>query len=263
MVTAAGIIPGWRVLDAGCGTGPFVPFLRQLVGEQGWVDALDASPDHVARVRRRAALEGWTRTTVLEGDLLAGVTERPPYDAVWCANVTQYLSDADLRTVLSGWRRAVRPSGLLVIKEFDVSGLRLDPLPEGLIDRWHAARCASCDHHALALDRTPHLESFMSEAGWSEVRSQAFRMIRVPSLRPVERTLVGELLRFLASPGGDPGCCRCRPARLAGFVAGGCPGSPHGASWIPLRGGAAAFHWAKSMTVDSWDRQSGFRVGLR
>lgn len=199
MVAAAGIIPGWRVLDAGCGTGPFVPLLRQLVGDHGWVDALDASPDHVARVRRRAALEGWTRTTVLEGDLRTGATARPPYDAVWCANVTQYLGDADLRTVLSGWRRAVRPNGLIVIKEFDVSGLRLDPLPEGLIDRWHAARCASGDDHALALDRTPRLESFLGEAGWCEVRSQAFRMIRVPPLRPVERTLVRELLRFLAS----------------------------------------------------------------
>lgn len=199
MVSAAGIVPGWRVLDAGCGTGPFVPLLRQLVGDRGWVDALDASPVHVATVRRRAELEGWTRISVLEGDLRTGVPATPAYDAIWCANVTQYLGDADLRDVVSGWRRIVHPGGLLAIKEFDVSGLRLDPLPPGLIDRWHSARCASGDEHALALDRTPRLGSFLAEAGWVEVRSRVFRMIRVPPLRPVERSLVRELLRFLAS----------------------------------------------------------------
>lgn len=198
MVAAAGISPGWRVLDAGCGTGPFIPLLRQCVGERGWIDALDASPDHVARVRRQVALEAWTRITVLEGDLRTGLPAGPLYDAIWCANVTQYLGDSDLRNVLSGWRRAVRRGGVLAIKEFDVSGLRLDPLPEGLIDRWHAARCASGDGHALALDRTPRLEAFLGETGWREVRSEAFRMIRVPPLRPVERVLVRELLRFLA-----------------------------------------------------------------
>jgi 2-polyprenyl-3-methyl-5-hydroxy-6-metoxy-1,4-benzoquinol methylase len=35
MLRSVGIAPGWRVLDAGCGGGAFLPLLAELVGPGG------------------------------------------------------------------------------------------------------------------------------------------------------------------------------------------------------------------------------------
>ena len=45
-----GVQPGWRVLDAGCGGGGFLPLMCQLVGSQGAIVALDLAPENVAHV---------------------------------------------------------------------------------------------------------------------------------------------------------------------------------------------------------------------
>jgi 2-polyprenyl-3-methyl-5-hydroxy-6-metoxy-1,4-benzoquinol methylase len=34
---AVGIQPGWRVLDAGCGSGGFLPILAELAGWTRWI----------------------------------------------------------------------------------------------------------------------------------------------------------------------------------------------------------------------------------
>jgi 2-polyprenyl-3-methyl-5-hydroxy-6-metoxy-1,4-benzoquinol methylase len=41
-----GIERGWRVLDAGCGGGSFLPWLAEIVGPDGWwLAALDLAPE--------------------------------------------------------------------------------------------------------------------------------------------------------------------------------------------------------------------------
>jgi len=42
-----GIEPGWTVLDAGSGSGGYIPLLRELVGPTGQVTALDLAPENV------------------------------------------------------------------------------------------------------------------------------------------------------------------------------------------------------------------------
>ena len=56
-----GIKPGWTVLDAGCGSGGYVPLICELVGSTGRVTALDLAPENIAQVERlvqRGALRG-------------------------------------------------------------------------------------------------------------------------------------------------------------------------------------------------------------
>lgn len=47
-----GILPGWTVLDAGCGPGGYVPLICEHVGPTGGVAALDLAPENVAHVER-------------------------------------------------------------------------------------------------------------------------------------------------------------------------------------------------------------------
>ena len=109
-VRAAGFQPGWRVLDAGCGSGAFLPWLADIVSPGGAITAIDLAPENVAAVERRLA--GWGLACPVEVRD-AGLTALPypddAFDGVWCANVAQYFGDDECRAPLAEFRRVVRP----------------------------------------------------------------------------------------------------------------------------------------------------------
>ena len=53
MIRSVGLQPNWRVLDAACGAGSFLPLIASLVGSSGSVSAFDQAPDTVAVVEQR------------------------------------------------------------------------------------------------------------------------------------------------------------------------------------------------------------------
>jgi arsenite methyltransferase len=54
MISSVGLKSGWHVLDAGCGSGGFLPIMAELIGPNGKISAIDVAPEHVDAVRRRA-----------------------------------------------------------------------------------------------------------------------------------------------------------------------------------------------------------------
>lgn len=54
LLPAAGVRPGDRVLDVGCGPGYFARMLAKAVGPQGSVVGVDAAPEMIAHASRRA-----------------------------------------------------------------------------------------------------------------------------------------------------------------------------------------------------------------
>jgi len=97
--------PGYRVLEAGCGTG-FV--LRQLVEvcRGGEVLGMDLFPEAVAFASRRAGCR------VLAGDVL-NPPELGQFDLVGMFDVLEHLAD-DL-AILSGLHRLLKPGGALLL----------------------------------------------------------------------------------------------------------------------------------------------------
>ncbi len=59
----AGIRPGMRVLDIGCGAGDVTFVAADLVGPDGSVVGVDRSPDALARARLRAEQRGLTQVS--------------------------------------------------------------------------------------------------------------------------------------------------------------------------------------------------------
>src|SRR5262245_35328080 len=55
MLRSVGLRPGWRVVDAGCGSGGFLPLMAELVGPGGSLAAVDIAPDSVAYLQAAAA----------------------------------------------------------------------------------------------------------------------------------------------------------------------------------------------------------------
>ena len=64
VLNAAGLEPGQKVLEVGCGPGFFTVPAAGIVGEQGSVLALDVSPLAVEHVQRKIETEGVTNAEV-------------------------------------------------------------------------------------------------------------------------------------------------------------------------------------------------------
>jgi demethylmenaquinone methyltransferase/2-methoxy-6-polyprenyl-1,4-benzoquinol methylase len=63
-----GVQRGERVLDVACGTGLNFSHLRELVGEEGYVLGVDATPAMLDIARQRIARRGWKNVEVREVD---------------------------------------------------------------------------------------------------------------------------------------------------------------------------------------------------
>jgi SAM-dependent methyltransferase len=125
----AGIGPGMRVLDVGCGHGNVSVLLARLVGAQGAVLGVDRDGGALAIARARVHELGLAQVAFLERDLTALSADLGPFDAAVGRRVLMYQPNADaaVRSVAS----AVRSAGVVVFQEHDPSmgPGRLAPLP--------------------------------------------------------------------------------------------------------------------------------------
>jgi len=124
---AAGIRPGMRVLDLGCGVGDVAFVAAELVGPDGRVVGVDRWPEAIARARLRAGQAGLAQVQFVEGDIREPVPGGP-FDAIVGRLVLMHL--ADPVTVLRRQATVLRAGGLVVPIEHDIHTTRsLPPTP--------------------------------------------------------------------------------------------------------------------------------------
>ena len=115
LLERAGVEPGMRVLDAGCGPGRVTIPAAERVGHRGEVVALDVQEAMLARVRRKAAVHGLTNVRTVRHPLEVGVVEQNSFDRAFLVAVPGEVPDraAALRTLFE----ALRPGGVLSVTE--------------------------------------------------------------------------------------------------------------------------------------------------
>jgi ubiquinone/menaquinone biosynthesis C-methylase UbiE len=120
----AGLRPGMRVLDVGCGPGDVSLIAARLVGPNGTVLGVDAASEMIALARARADEQGLS-TVHFRHAALDSLTLDEPVDAVVGRLILMHLPDpsATLRQ-LSTW---VRPGGTIAFSENDITGARSIP----------------------------------------------------------------------------------------------------------------------------------------
>jgi SAM-dependent methyltransferase len=116
-----GVLPGARLLDAGCGTGRYS---RELARRGYRVHGIDLSADLIDVATQSSG----DRTGVVAfevGNILTLPAGR--CDAILCRGVlNDFVEDADREAVLSSLTHALRPGGVLVldVREWEASAAR-------------------------------------------------------------------------------------------------------------------------------------------
>lgn len=122
----AGVAPGARVLDVGCGPGFGTLDLAQLVGPRGSVLGVDVSRRFLDRVEERARAANLANVKTLEGDLQSVALEPAVADAAWCRWVLSFVKDP--AAVIANVARALAPGGVWAIQEYiSYSSMKLGP----------------------------------------------------------------------------------------------------------------------------------------
>ena len=143
----AGITPGSRVLDAGCGIGMDLAELSAAVGPTGGITAFDLSADLLDRAKTRAA--GLVAPiTFQQGDLHALPFPDETFDVVWSERVLMYLArPLDAAREI---HRVLRPGGRFVAGEIDFSSIWAVSADESLRQALQDSMMTSVQNPALA-----------------------------------------------------------------------------------------------------------------
>jgi SAM-dependent methyltransferase len=190
---AAGLRPGERVLDVGCGSGATTIAAAQQVGADGAVTGVDVSPPLLDLARRRAARAG-ASIEFIEGD--AQTYPFPPntFDALISRNGLMFFDDPV--AAFSNFARTLEPAGRLVFLA-----------PQGLQrNEWIMAAAAAAAQHVgmpegigpdqpgpLALSDPDRIRSILDQGGFTNITLDEV----VHSIRVGED--VEDVIRFVLS----------------------------------------------------------------
>lgn len=113
----AGLGPGMEILDLGCGSGDMTVELAKLVGPTGRVvgiDSDDRALDHARSLSQACGVEVRWRQGRVEN-----LDEDSGYDMVYSRFLMSHLPDPV--DALRRMRRAVRPTGWIVVEDIDIT----------------------------------------------------------------------------------------------------------------------------------------------
>ncbi|MFN8633899.1 MAG: class I SAM-dependent methyltransferase [Chloroflexota bacterium] len=199
----AGLGPGGRILDVGCGPLGALDVLSEVVGPSGLVAGLDASREALSVARGVLKQRGRTGVALVEADVNGEPPEEllrlAPFDAAYCRLLL--CNQDDPAETVRRITRLLRPGGMLIVHELrdDPAYPQFDPpLPAArklldLMTRGMARRGKRPEIggqlHALARETELRLVDLRGLMECSPTRAREF----------IQTNLVGMLLSFEAA----------------------------------------------------------------
>jgi len=159
LLRAAGVRPGDRVLDIGCGPGFFARMLAEAVGATGAAVGIDAAPEMIEYATRKA--RRLTNCRFESGTAESLGFPDASFDVVVSSLMMHHLPDEVRLQAAREMRRVLRSSGTLLLADFAIptrGGWRVVASLTGHAgDRWQR--------------RATPLEPLIAEAEFSSLQS--------------------------------------------------------------------------------------------
>ncbi len=124
----AGVSEGMICIDVGCGGGHVTQMLGEMVGPSGRATGIDFDSGKLAAARGEAERAGLRNVEFRETDVTQW-HESGVYDVVYGRFILSHL--ADCQRVLARMREALRPGGVVVLEDIDLSGGFCHPANDG------------------------------------------------------------------------------------------------------------------------------------
>jgi SAM-dependent methyltransferase len=170
----AGIGPGARVLDVGCGPGHATFDLAQLVTHGGRVVAVDESERFIRYLTAQAEVRGVINVDASVQDVQTLRVPEESVDFAYARWVLCFTPRPD--NVVAGVARALKPGGCLLVQDYTQwQGLFLSPPSEAFLEVLRAT------------DRAWRESGGDSEVGKRLPAMMASHGLRVESIRPLQR----------------------------------------------------------------------------
>jgi SAM-dependent methyltransferase len=125
MLERAGVGPGWRCVDLGCGPGGITGMLADRVGPNGRVVGVDADHVFIEHAREQALLAKLGNVEFINGDAYATGFARGLFDFVHVRFVASTAGEPE--RLFREAARIARPGGCVAFQEPDISTYRCFP----------------------------------------------------------------------------------------------------------------------------------------
>lgn len=157
--TDAGIAPGMRVLDLGCGAGDVCMLLADMVGPSGSVIGLDLDPSVITHARERVSAAGLRNIAFAECDFSA-YAPKEPVDAIVGRLTLMY--QADPAVPLAALAEHLKPGGIFAFLE---PWFMPFPPAETVLGRVGHCIVETLRRSGAHIDLGPRLHTVFSKAG--------------------------------------------------------------------------------------------------
>ncbi len=161
----AGIQPGMRVADIGCGSGITTRYLHQLIQPAGEIVGIDASESRI-----RHASEHYTENGIsfICKDFYQPLQDLGRFDFIWVRFVLEYHK-AKSSEIVSNLAEILAPGGILCLIDLDYNCLN----HYGLSDRLEQTICGIMDNLEKDHDFDPYagrkLYAFLYDLGFDDI----------------------------------------------------------------------------------------------
>ena len=161
----AGLRPGMKIADFGCGVGATTRLLGEMVGPSGSVTGIDVNGQQLIEAADWCESEGLRNVSFVTADACKTGLPRGTFDLVYCRYLLLHLPDP--MACLREMRDVLRPGGIIVAEDGDLASA--GSVPSGATNAFADLFCRFGPTRGLNYSLARNLYHMVIGAGFTDV----------------------------------------------------------------------------------------------